>query len=188
MKQRWDYGIFVGVRRRSGEFWVVDKEGKVHSVRSVRRIPLHERWSGDTRRWVKGVPWNKYKGDEYEDGEMPEGVGAKEAETDARHGGEAQRCDFQPMVIKVREPKLREFQIRKEDAEKHGYTRGCGGCSSWFRGLARQAHTPACRERFRELMKDDAREKLAEQKKAEYDQRWEDKIWRKIARAEERHI
>ena len=32
MKQRWDYGIFVGVRRRSGEFWVVDKEGKVQAV------------------------------------------------------------------------------------------------------------------------------------------------------------
>ena len=91
-----------------------------------------------------------------------------------------------PVVIKVRELKPREFQIRKEDAEKHGYTRGCGGCSSWFRGLARQAHTPACRERFRELMKDDARKKLAEQKKAEYDRRWEDKMWRKIIRREER--
>ena len=40
-KQRWENGIFVGVRRRSGEFWVVDKEGKVQAVRSVRRIPLH---------------------------------------------------------------------------------------------------------------------------------------------------
>ena len=78
MKQRWEYGIFVGVRRRSGELWVVDKVGKVQAVRSVRRIPLQERWGGDTRRWVKGVPWHRYKGDEYEDGEMPEGVEAEE--------------------------------------------------------------------------------------------------------------
>lgn len=61
MKQRWDYGIFVGVRRRSGEFWLVHKEGTVQAVRSVRMIPLQERWSGDTRRWVKGVPWNRYR-------------------------------------------------------------------------------------------------------------------------------
>ena len=86
MKQRWEYGIFVEVGRRSGEFWVVDKEGKVQAVRSVRRIPLHERWNGDTRRWVKGVPWNKYKGDEYEDGEMPEGVEAKDVNKDGDDG------------------------------------------------------------------------------------------------------
>ena len=41
-KQRWEYGIFVGVRRRSGEFWVVDTEDKVQAVRSVWRIPLRE--------------------------------------------------------------------------------------------------------------------------------------------------
>ena len=50
-----------------------------------------------------------------------------------------------------------DFYIKKEDAEKHGYTRGCGGCSSWFRGLARQPHNEACRERFRNLMKEDAK-------------------------------
>ena len=37
-------------------------------------------------------------------------------------------------------------------------------------------------------MKDDAKKKLAEQKRAEYDRRWEDKMWRKIARREERHV
>ena len=147
----------------------------------MRRIPLQERWSGDARRWVKGVPWNKYKGDEYEDGEMPEGVEAKDVKKAEEDGGERERMlSSEPVVIKVREVKPREFQIRKEDAEKHGYTRGCAGCSSWFRGLARQAHTPACRERFRELMKDDAKKRLADQKRAEYDRRWEDKMWKKL--------
>jgi hypothetical protein len=80
MKQRWEYGVFVGVRRRSGEFWVVDKEGKVQAVRSIRRVPVEERWGKDTRRWVKGVPWHKYKGDEYQDREMPEGVEVEEPE------------------------------------------------------------------------------------------------------------
>jgi hypothetical protein len=69
MKSGWEYGILVGGRWRSGEFWVVDKEGEVKSVRSVKRIPGVERWSKDNRRWVKGVPWNRYKGYEYQDGE-----------------------------------------------------------------------------------------------------------------------
>ncbi len=41
--------------------------------------------------------------------------------------------------VKMKEVKPREFQIRKEDAEKHGYTQGCAGCSSWLRGLVRHS-------------------------------------------------
>ena len=75
---RWEYGIFIGVRRRSGEFWVADKDGKVQAIRSVRRLAVEERWGKDNRRWVKGVPWNRYKGDEYQDGEIPKGVEVEE--------------------------------------------------------------------------------------------------------------
>jgi hypothetical protein len=68
MKQRWAYGIFLGVK--SGEIWTASENGEVRKVRAVRRIPFEERWGGDSRRWVKHVPWNRYKGDEYQDGEM----------------------------------------------------------------------------------------------------------------------
>ena len=108
---------------------------------------------------MKHVPWNRYKGDEYEDGEVPEGVEAKEPEKKER-GVEEDKVG-----VRMKEARPREFQIRKEDAEKHGYTKGCGGCSSWFRGLGRQPHTSGCREKFREAMKNEARTKLAEQKK-----------------------
>ena len=50
------------------------------------------------------------------------------------------------------------------DAERHRYTRGCGGCSNCFRGLARQPHTEACRERFRNLMAEEAKVADAEKK------------------------
>mgnify|MGYP001254926542 CR=1 FL=1 len=43
---RWEYGIFVGVRRRSGEVWLATKDGVVRA-RSVRRIPIGERWVED---------------------------------------------------------------------------------------------------------------------------------------------
>ena len=76
IRPRWEFGIFVGIRRRSGEVKVVSKGGLVE-VRSVRRLPLEERWGVDNMLWVKLVPWNQYKGDEYEDGEVPD-----EAETE----------------------------------------------------------------------------------------------------------
>ena len=51
----------------------------------------------------------------------------------------------------------REFYITIEDAKKHKYTRGCGGCTSFNRGLGRQPHTVECRERFRNLMREEAK-------------------------------
>ena len=88
--------------------------------------------------------------------------------------------------VRMKEARPREFQIRKEDAEKHGYARGCGGCSSWFRGLGRQPHTSGCREKIREAMKKEARAKLAEQKKEEFEQRVKDKMWRKLVRRQDK--
>ena len=87
--------------------------------------------------------------------------------------------DVLPVVVKVRQPPPRAFQIRKEDADKHGYTRGCAGCSSWFRGLGRQPHTAACRERFAELLKNEARFKNALIRKEEYEEMIEKKRARK---------
>ncbi len=72
---------------------------------------------------------------------MTEGVVPEEAK---ERTGEGNRV----IVIETRKKVPRECWIRKEDCEKHGYTRGCGGCGSWFEGLARQPHNEACRERF----------------------------------------
>ena len=52
---RWEYGIFVGVRRKSNELWIVTVDGIVN-VRSVRRIPLEKRWSEDCLNWVRWAP------------------------------------------------------------------------------------------------------------------------------------
>ena len=70
LNPRWEYGVFVGVRRRSGEVWVATKSGLV-KARSVRRIPIEERWGPDCVELVKNVPWNKGDGEEG-DGDIPE--------------------------------------------------------------------------------------------------------------------
>ena len=39
INSRWEYGIFVGVRKRSCEIWIATQE-KVFSVRTINRIPV----------------------------------------------------------------------------------------------------------------------------------------------------
>ena len=46
-------------------------------VRSIRRIPVEQRWSRDCVEWVQWVPWNRYRDAPDADGDLPEGVPAK---------------------------------------------------------------------------------------------------------------
>ena len=84
-----------------------------------------------------------------------------------------------PVYVETRDKIPRDFYIKKTDADKHGYTRGCAGCSSWFRGLGRQPHTEACRERFRGLMQTEAKVQHAATKRKEFEDRQTEKRRRK---------
>ena len=152
---RWELGIFAGVRRRSGEMWIATKEG-MKKARSVRRIPEEQRWSVDCLDWVKNVPWNKGDGEEG-DGEIPEEKLEEGSEREVKDGG--------VVYVNVRDPIPREFYIKQEDGVTHGYTRGCPGCSSWFKGKSRKPHSEKCRDRFRDVMEGEARVKNAEVRK-----------------------
>ena len=107
---------------------------------------------------VKNVPWNLYANHAEADGDIPE-----DKAVDVEHGVVLERTGqaVPPVVVKTRQVAPRAFQIRNEDAEKYGYTRGCAGCSSWFRGLGRQPHSDECRDRFAKVMKEDAKYKNA---------------------------
>jgi hypothetical protein len=179
INSKWEYGIFVGVRPRSGELWVATQDG-VYKTRSVRRMSKEDRWTPDCVSWVKHVPWHRYKDQEDADGDIPEEK-AVEAEAKETEAGNREPT----IVVKTRRPPPRAFQIRKEDAEKYGYTRGCAGCSSWFRGLGRQPHSTSCRERFAEVMKDEARYKNSEARKSEFEDKMERKRARKQQKGEE---
>ena len=72
LRSRWAYGISVGVRTKSGELWVADKRGEIQKVRTAKRIPKEDRWGEDCAEWVKHTPWNRYRGDPAEDGDIPE--------------------------------------------------------------------------------------------------------------------
>ena len=180
INSRWEFGIFVGVRRRSGELWVAVK-GKLMTVRSVKRIPVEERWSKDCVEWVDRVMWNRYKDDDGADGDVPQGVPANDPTSSS-----GSSSGPQVIIVETRNKPPREFYIKKTDAERLGYTRGCGGCNSWHRGLGRQPHTEACRARFKELMKDEARVQNAEDRKKEFEVRESNKRRRKDEKKEEK--
>ena len=177
IRPRWEPGIFVGVRVKSGEVWIATTD-KTFSVRSVRRLPTDQRWTADSVRWPRRTLWNRYKDDIGADGDLPEEVRQEVAPDVGPRGG----VIFVETCAKV----PRDFYIRKTDAEKHGYTRGCAGCSSWFRGLGRQPHTESCRERFRRLMQDDARVQLAKSRRQDFEETQMHKK-RKEEKREEKH-
>ena len=124
----------------------------VYKRQSVHRVRESDRWTRDTLDWVKWAPWNRYRGDEQADGEVPEGVEVREEprpETTGRTG------DL--IIIDTSDKPPRDFHIKYEDVVKHGVTRRCGGCSSYWKGRPKQGHIPKCRERFREILRDDER-------------------------------
>ena len=157
LRSKWDHGIFVGVRPRSNEIWEAT-EKRTWKVRSVRRLPEDAPWSSDSVTWVRRTMWNRFQGDEQADGEIPEG---KAVELPPQETKIDQAPQGLTIITKRQVP--REFYITKKDAENHGYTRGCPGRGSLFRGVGEQPHTAECRERFRKLMSDDARVQLANQ-------------------------
>ena len=142
---------------------------------------MEERRSKDCVEWVDRVMGNRYKDDEGADGDVPEGVPAIEPVNSS-----GSWSGPQVIIVETKNKPPREFYIKKTDAERLGYTRGCGGCNSWHRGLGREPHTEACRARFKELMKDEARVQNAEDRKKEFEERELNKRKRKDEKKEEK--
>eukprot|EP00973_Karenia_brevis_P048619 6749798-Karenia_brevis.AAC.1 len=142
IKSNLEYGIYVGVNRRSNELLIADEEG-TRRVRSRRRIPKEEKWSEDNLKGVKWAPWTRYEGDEEADGEMPEGVKDEERkEKDEKQqevGGRKDRVVYVDTRGKIQ----RNFKISKEDVDRWKATTGCFECSALKRGMACQPHSPA---------------------------------------------
>ena len=78
IEPRWKHGIFVEVKRKSGELMVARPEGIVY-VRAAKRIRMDKRWGDDCVNWVQWAPWHRYKDAAGSDGDVPEGVGGGQA-------------------------------------------------------------------------------------------------------------
>ena len=112
--------------------------------------------------------WHKYQDDPDADGDVPDGkaVGPRRLERQELTENDDEEKEN---LIRKKYVAPRRFKITKEDAEAHGYTRGCAACVSWFRGRGRQAHTHECRARFELAMKEEAKVKRAAEQKLEFE-------------------
>ena len=97
----------MGVRARSGEVWVATPGG-VFKIRIVSRIARQDRCGLDSLRWVKNVPWNRYKDRQDADGDIPEEK-AVELEADPAAPLPQPGWEVPPAVVKVRQPPPRAF-------------------------------------------------------------------------------
>ena len=71
------------------------------------------------------------------------------------------------MIVSTKEAKPRGLYTTEKNVREHGLTRGCGGCSSIALGLPRQPHNDACRTRFTEILRGQAKTVNAERRKRE---------------------
>ena len=58
LETQWQFGVFIGIRRSSGEFIIADQRSEMKCARTVRRVPLQSRWIVGNLEWVKLTPWN----------------------------------------------------------------------------------------------------------------------------------
>ena len=145
---RWGYGFFMGVRARSNERIIDDRDtNDLKYVRTVKRVPLEQRWSVHNLEWVRAVPWNKGKEDEEADGDIPE--------FDVRQGPGRTLTPGEREEIATQETAniVHRAHLTKQDFEKFGFTDRCPGCSAIIRGLRVQPHTETCRRRMENIWK-----------------------------------
>jgi len=110
---RWEYGIFLGIKRVSGELVIMNQEG-VKIVRSARRIPVEDRWDVKALDWVKFVPWNLGEKDNTADGDIPDGVQSGPAREFTKEELES---------VKARPTRSHpSLQIKQEHCDEFGYT------------------------------------------------------------------
>ena len=80
------------------------------------------------------------------------------------------------MFIDTRDKVPRKFYISRRDAQKYGYTKNCPGCTSWLKGESRKPHTNACRDRFAELMRGQAKYENSQQRMMEFEAKQEGRL------------
>ena len=57
LQSKWEPGRFIGIRPKSGEKLVMTKEGDM-KARTIRRLPVMDRWVSDDWEELVGVPWS----------------------------------------------------------------------------------------------------------------------------------
>ena len=116
---------------KSNELIIGNGKG-IWKTRSVQRKPIGERWDPKTLELVKHPPWRTSDDDPNVDGEVPD---ITRMIMTPRQKEEAKEEVIVP----------RRMYLKKEDFERHGYTRDCLGCKALLMGARAVGHSAACR-------------------------------------------
>ena len=137
LEQRWEAGVFLGVKETTTEKIVGTNRG-IFVVQSVRRRPAEARFNGELLTALRGFPWAP---SETEEAELPEPISLPPALPEVPA---TETPTFRKPVL------FKRHYIVKADLEKYGYTAGCPACDEIKLGPYRRGgivHTDLCRER-----------------------------------------
>ena len=164
-------GIFVGQIGRTGEHLVIKQNGDAVRCRTIRRVPIEDRWDADLALAVLGVP--RLPAPSQSD---PETVSTSLADDESRSRARAPRSDLgerreaagastgagilQPEARQPRDVDIRRLRITDAILDKYGFTDACAGCQHKREDRAgHRPHTQACRERIYSEMQSDDRDR-----------------------------
>ena len=102
----------------SGELVVMDQETKkIKFVRTVRRIPLEQRWEVGNLEWVRVVPWSMGNEDAEADGEV--------LEFDLPHGSGTMltKGELEEIMSQEKLQTVHKAHLKKIDFEKYVFHR-----------------------------------------------------------------
>ena len=144
LQQRWYYGTWLGITRRSNEAIVATSTGAVVKVRSVRRRPADVRWSAEKIEGIKGTP--QKPDPKIEDRQLHPAIQVEVT---------ASGVDVKmPETTDEVQHAIKRLKITKQilDNPKVGYTKGCPGCNGLRYGTAKANHSDACRKRVEDAL------------------------------------
>ena len=133
MDAKWADGAFVGYSWTSNTYAIETREGGITTARSLKRVPMANRWCPETLSKITATPWAR------RDRAAPE----------VRFTDPAPVPDV-PVSVAPPAP-TRRFRINDADVRSHGFTDGCTQCSHIQRyGKTKPGaqHTEKCRERI----------------------------------------
>ena len=133
------FGVFVGIVPRTGEF-VVLTPGGAALVRTAHRLSEDRRWDAEFISEVRGAPW---------DFKSSAGEGIEKGDP----------LPLDPAVDLPPRMRTRRMYIRRMEVEKCGPTRGCSGCQKVMSGAVPSCivatHSDECIERMEKFMMQD---------------------------------
>ena len=156
----WMDGVYLVHKTLSGESIVGNKEG-VFRTRTIRRVPVEDRWRFELIQEVAGVPWKC----------SPQSDEAEQVVQDAVQPSPSDSPVMppEPPHVVCKEEAPWRLYVKTDLLKQIGYTPGCPGCRALQTRRTRVGHSDECRKRAVDAMKDTAigRERITAAKRRE---------------------